>query len=64
MNKNEKMERKLTELLTRDNAMEPQRIELGGGIYYRCPWMMCNEDVNRFMNFCPGCGQRLDWRFI
>lgn len=64
MSKNEKMERKLTELLTRDNAMEPQRIELGGGIYYRCPWVACNEDVNRFMNFCPGCGQRLDWRFI
>lgn len=59
--KNEKIEQKITELLIRDEPKEPEKVELGGGIYYRCPWLSCGEDINRFMNFCPKCGQRIGW---
>lgn len=33
--------------------------ELGGDIYYRCPWVSCNKIVRSDMNFCPQCGQFL-----
>lgn len=59
--KNETMEQKITELLIRDEPKEPRRCELGGGIYYKCAWLSCGEDINRFMNFCPVCGQRIGW---
>ena len=58
---NQKMEKKITELLIRDEPKEPERVELGGGYYYRCAWLSCRETVNRFMNFCPKCGQRINW---
>ena len=59
--KNTNMENKLTELLIRDEPREPHRIELGAGYYFKCPWAACDTDINRYMNFCPGCGQRIDW---
>ena len=58
---NLKMEQKITELLIRDEPKEPQRISLGGGYYYKCAWLSCGEDINKWMNFCPKCGQRIGW---
>lgn len=33
--------------------------ELGGGYYYTCPWIMCNNTVHRYDRYCSQCGQRL-----
>lgn len=59
--KNEKMEEKIIEALRLQEPLEPTRYELGGGLYYKCHWLKCNTDINRFMNYCPGCGQKIDW---
>lgn len=37
------------------------REELGGGYYYRCPWQDCNKIVRSDINYCPSCGQRLQF---
>ena len=58
---NKDMEERIIEALSKQDAMEPQRIELGGGLYYRCHWLKCNSDISRFMNYCPACGQKIDW---
>lgn len=39
----------------------PQRIELGGDYYFKCPWASCNTDINQYMNYCPICGQKILW---
>ena len=59
--KNETMEKKLTELLERDQPKPPRRIELGGGYYHKCFWLKCDTDLNQWMEFCPKCGQRIGW---
>lgn len=33
--------------------------ELGGGYYYTCPWIMCNNTVHRYDRYCSQCGQKL-----
>lgn len=58
---NQKIEEKIMDLMTRDDPKYPRRIELGGGYYFRCGWLKCNTDINRDMNFCPKCGQRINW---
>lgn len=37
--------------------------ELGGDIYYRCPWIACNKIVRSDMNYCPNCGQHLEFPY-
>lgn len=59
--KNTAIEDRILEAMARQEPKEPRRIELGGGLYYKCHWISCDEDINRFMNYCPGCGQRIDW---
>lgn len=27
--------------------------------YYDCP--KCNEEIERYVDYCPYCGQKLDW---
>lgn len=39
----------------------PKTHELGGGIYYTCFWISCGEDLKRWYNYCPKCGQKIDW---
>lgn len=55
------IEKKIIELMERDYPRPPQRIELGGSYYYKCHWYSCNRDINKWMDFCPGCGQRIQW---
>jgi hypothetical protein len=62
MRQNQKMEDKIMELLIRDDAKEPDMVELGGDYYFRCPWLVCGRTLHRDMQFCPGCGQRILWR--
>lgn len=40
----------------------PQEYELGGGIYHKCYWKTCNEDLKRWFRYCPACGQRILWK--
>ena len=40
---------------------KPIKHELGGGIYYTCYWASCGEDIKRWNNYCPKCGQKIDW---
>lgn len=58
---NEKIEERIINALRQQQPLAPVRHELGGGYYYTCHWYKCNETVNRFMDYCPGCGQRIDW---
>lgn len=37
--------------------------ELGGGFFYRCPWISCNSIVRSEDNYCRVCGQRLEFPF-
>ena len=43
---------------------EPHKVELGGDIYYKCHWITCDCEIHTYDNFCPKCGQRIDWRGI
>lgn len=38
--------------------------ELGGGIYYTCHWLACGETITKWFNYCPKCGQKIDWEAI
>ena len=59
--KNENMETKIREALQRQDPLPPVIHELGGGYYYTCHWLKCGETLNRFMEYCPKCGQRILW---
>lgn len=55
-------EEKIVDALQKQQPLPPVAHELGGGIYYTCHWMKCNETVYRWMNHCPACGQKIDWQ--
>lgn len=40
---------------------KPVKVELGGGIYYKCKWLSCGETLHRWDRYCPGCGQKILW---
>ena len=40
---------------------KPIKYELGGGYYYKCFWAACDGDINKWFNYCPYCGQKIDW---
>ena len=42
-------------------AKKPVENELGGGIYYTCHWLKCGETLTKWYNYCPKCGQKIDW---
>ena len=43
---------------------KPIKHELGGGFYYTCYWMKCNESLKRWYRYCPKCGNLIDWSEI
>ena len=59
--KNELTEKRIVEALQKQEPLLPITVSLGGGYYYTCHWYKCGETVNRFMEYCPRCGQRIDW---
>ena len=59
--RNELTEKRIVEALQKQEPMEPRRFELGGGIYYKCHWLICDNDLHRYMNYCDQCGQKIDW---
>lgn len=40
---------------------EPRVYELGGDLYYRCFWVACDKVLSKWDNYCPKCGQKIDW---
>ena len=58
---NRVIEERIINALRQQEPMEPRKQELGGGFYYKCHWLSCDGDVNKFMDFCPKCGQRILW---
>lgn len=44
-----------------EKARPPIKHELGGGYYYTCYWLTCNETVYRYWRYCPYCGTKLLW---
>jgi hypothetical protein len=54
-------EARIMDALIKQEPKEPRRIELGGGYYYKCPWLGCDSDVSTMDNYCSRCGQRLMW---
>lgn len=59
--KNEIMEERIINALQKQEALPPVRHELGGGFYYKCHWLACDRDINTSMDYCPGCGQKIQW---
>ena len=41
---------------------EPRKYELGGDYYYRCHWLICNEPLKKWWNYCPNCGSKILWK--
>ena len=35
--------------------------EIGGDYYYTCFWLACGEDLKKWYNYCPKCGQKILW---
>lgn len=64
MNPNAKIEEKIILLMERDYPRPPIIKELGGDYYYECHWLTCKRSINKYMDFCPACGQRIDWKLI
>ena len=58
---NTKIEQRIIDALEKEQGRPPRKQELGGGYYYKCYWVSCNEDVNKFFNYCPKCGTRIQW---
>jgi hypothetical protein len=58
---NELTEEEKNVALTNAVGKPPEENELGGGVYYTCFWKACGETLYRWYNFCPRCGQRIDW---
>ena len=54
----------LEELINRDKALqvddETEHIEVYASTYYNCP--KCNKEIQIHTNYCPYCGQKLDWK--
>lgn len=50
----------LIELIERDTPMKVDSPNYYGFGYYKCPKCMDIVIEERF-NYCPHCGQRLDW---
>ena len=59
--KNMEIEARILEAMARQEPKTPRVNELGGGFYYKCHWITCDTDINRFMEYCPKCGQKIDW---
>ena len=59
--KNTKVEERIIYALRQQEPQSPIKHELGGGYYYQCHWIACGETVTKFMEYCPKCGQRIDW---
>lgn len=59
--RNIRTEERILEALQKQEPLPPIVHELGGGIYYACHWLKCGETLNRFMEYCPKCGQKIDW---
>jgi len=55
------LEPKIIEALMKQKPQLVQTIELGGGYYFKCPWLECSADVTKWDNYCHKCGQRLEF---
>ena len=58
---NAKIEERIIDAMTKQDPKDPIVHELGGGFYYSCHWLTCGATISRWMNYCPECGQRIDW---
>ena len=61
MSKNEAIEQRIIDALNKQEPMMPRKFELGGGYYYKCYWVACDETLYRWMNYCPKCGNKISW---
>ena len=61
MNQKKNIDDRIAKAIQRDEPKRPDVTELGGGFYYTCFWAKCNTTLNKWMNYCPVCGQRIDW---
>ena len=54
---------KLLELVERDTAKKPFVNILNGITEYNCGVCVCSLDIPQIkeLNFCPECGNRIDW---
>lgn len=47
------------EIMERLRPKKAIKEELGGGYFYRCPYLLCNKIVRSDWEFCPYCGSAL-----
>ena len=62
--RNELIEIRIINALESQEPKKPRVCELGGGIYYKCHWLTCNNDLHRYQNYCDKCGQRIGWEYL
>lgn len=55
------IEHRITEAMQKQEARTPNVQELGGGYYFTCHWLSCGQTLNKYWEYCPKCGQRIDW---
>lgn len=55
------IEQRIVDALEKEQGRPPRKIELGGGYYYKCFWVSCDNIVTRWQNYCDQCGSRIDW---
>ena len=49
------------EIYQRLQPMKAIKEELGGGYFYRCPYLKCNKIVRSDQCYCGNCGQKLQF---
>ena len=57
----DKNREKIMDALLKQTPLPPAVHELGGGIYYSCHWLVCNNTIHRWQEYCDQCGQKIDW---
>ncbi len=58
---NQVVEQRILEAMAKQEPKQPRVIELGGGYYYKCHWISCDNDIKRIDNYCSKCGQMILW---
>ena len=52
---------KIHEDYARLYPMKVIKEELGGWYFYKCPNLTCNKEIKSEYEYCPYCGQKLEF---
>lgn len=55
------IEHRIIEAMNKQEPKPPNVRELGGGYYFSCIYLSCGKTLDKYWDYCPYCGQRIDW---